>query len=51
MPQTLAEPPEADEGREDGDDQQGPEEDLGLRDKEIGSLACHGQGTRRCDPC
>ena len=30
MPQTLAESSEADEGREDGHDQQGPEEDLGL---------------------
>ncbi len=51
MPQTLTKSPEVDKGRQDGDDQQGPEEDLGLRDKEVGSLACHVQGTQRSSSC
>lgn len=47
MPEAFSEPAEANEGREVGPDQQGPEEGSGLRDQEAGSLACDGQGAGR----
>ena len=47
MPEAFSQPAEANEGREVGPDQQGPEEGSGLRDQEAGSLAGDGQGAGR----
>ena len=50
MLEVVAEPAEANEGREVGPDQQGPEEGARLRDQEVGGLAGDGQraGRERC---
>ena len=45
MPEAVAQPPEADEGGQGCHHQQGPEEDLVLRDQEAGSSPSYGQRT------
>lgn len=47
MLEVVTEPAEANEGREVGPDQQGPEEGARLRDEEVGGLAGDGQRTGR----
>ena len=50
MLEVVAEPAEANEGREVGPDQQGPKEGARLRDQEVGGLVGDGQraGRERC---
>ena len=50
MPEVVSEPAEANEGREVGHDQQGPEEGARLRDQEVGGLVGDGAraGRERC---